>query len=256
VVDESLLDRIARLEAENRCLNCESERAGARCPACGQPTRQKRIRLVPMVLAAGPDLVEGIGRVPATIRDLTIRPARVARGWVAGHRQGHIGPVPYAMLAVVVLVATAWIWGGDALGPSLQSAASADALGSQGEQPLRPVDLRIWGPLLVALVAAAFRGAFARVGWHLGEHLVLPLYLAAHWTLLWALALNGAQLLGVEMSGYGAALALALGITVISTPKLYRLPSVRALPLAVTGVVGAVMLWFVMRAALAVAALG
>ncbi|MBT8404964.1 MAG: DUF3667 domain-containing protein [Gemmatimonadetes bacterium] len=209
-----------------------------------------------MLLAVGRDLVAGWGRIPATIRDLTIRPGAVARGWVAGHRQAHMGPVPYALLPLVVLAATASIWGGAALGPSLEPWPYEEPLPFSGAQPRRAMDLRIWGPVLVALVAAAFRGVFSRVGWHLGEHLVLPLYLAAHWALLWGLALNGAQLLGIEMPPFGAALTLAIGLTVVSTPWLYRLSAMRALPLALVGVMAAALLWLVLLAALMISVSG
>ncbi|WP_071840008.1 DUF3667 domain-containing protein [Sediminibacterium salmoneum] len=70
-----------------KCLNCESQTIGKYCHNCGQKTDTKRLDFIHFI---SHDLIHGVFHfdkgLPLTVKELIVRPGKVARNYIQGKR--------------------------------------------------------------------------------------------------------------------------------------------------------------------------
>jgi hypothetical protein len=91
------------------CINCQQEVSGKFCSNCGQRSTVKRITFREGWNDFWSRVYGFDGMFPRTLRDLTIRPGKVAAQYIAGNRVQYYGPVGYffLMLTLYILVTSA-----------------------------------------------------------------------------------------------------------------------------------------------------
>ena len=151
-----------------RCLNCEAPLAGqAYCPACGQDARTRRLTLADIGHAAVHVLTHADHSVFRLVRDLALRPGRVAGEYVAGRRRKYFNPFTFVLVivgvAALVMGATNFI--------DFTRAAPSNPVSAFLQ---RNINLVILAQL--PLLALFTRMLFRREGLHFAEHLVLAAY--------------------------------------------------------------------------------
>lgn len=85
------------------CPNCETPLAGPWCHACGQPAEDYHRSLVRLSREAVDGLFDLDGRLWRTLPDLCLRPARLTRQFLDGHRIGQIPPFRLFLIVVVLV---------------------------------------------------------------------------------------------------------------------------------------------------------
>jgi Protein of unknown function (DUF3667) len=85
------------------CPNCETPLAGPWCHACGQPAEDFHRSLVKLSREAIDGLFDLDGRLWRTLPDLCLRPARLTRAFLDGHRIGQIPPFRLFLIVVVLV---------------------------------------------------------------------------------------------------------------------------------------------------------
>lgn len=152
-----------------QCLNCEAplEATHAYCARCGQRADTRRLGMGDIAHAAVHVLTHADHSVFALVRDLAVRPGRVAREYVQGRRKKYFNPFTFALVVVgvasVVMAMTRFVDFGRGL--------PANPISTFLQNNLNLVIL-IQLPLL-ALFARFF---FRRDRLHFAEHLVLASY--------------------------------------------------------------------------------
>ncbi|HRJ31630.1 MAG TPA: DUF3667 domain-containing protein [Cyclobacteriaceae bacterium] len=86
------------------CINCQQEVTGKFCPNCGQRTNVKRITFREGWNDFWSRVYGFDGMFPRTIRDLTVRPGKVAQHYISGNRVLYYGPVGYFFLMLTLYV--------------------------------------------------------------------------------------------------------------------------------------------------------
>ena len=85
------------------CPNCETPLAGPWCHACGQPAEDYHRSLVKLSREAIDGLFDLDGRLWRTLPYLCLRPARLTRAFLDGHRIGQIPPFRLFLIVVVLV---------------------------------------------------------------------------------------------------------------------------------------------------------
>jgi Protein of unknown function (DUF3667) len=85
------------------CPNCATALAGPWCHACGQPAEDYHRSLVKLSREAIDGLFDLDGRLWRTLPDLCLRPARLTRSFLDGHRIGQIPPFRLFLIVVVLV---------------------------------------------------------------------------------------------------------------------------------------------------------
>ncbi|MEJ0065844.1 MAG: DUF3667 domain-containing protein [Caulobacteraceae bacterium] len=85
------------------CPNCATPLAGPWCHACGQPAEDYHRSLVKLSREAIDGLFDLDGRLWRTLPDLCLRPARLTRAFLDGHRIGQIPPFRLFLIVVVLV---------------------------------------------------------------------------------------------------------------------------------------------------------
>jgi Protein of unknown function (DUF3667) len=94
-----------------QCPNCQAALAGPWCHACGQSSEEFHRSLVKLTAEAVGGLFDLDSRLWRTLPDLCLRPARLTRTFLDGHRISQVPPFRL-FLVVVVLVFLAAGFGG------------------------------------------------------------------------------------------------------------------------------------------------
>jgi hypothetical protein len=85
------------------CPNCETALAGPWCHACGQPAEDYHRSLLKLSREAIDGLFDVDGRLWRTLPNLCLRPARLTRDFLDGHRIGQIPPFRLFLIVVVLV---------------------------------------------------------------------------------------------------------------------------------------------------------
>jgi hypothetical protein len=89
--------------SSRRCANCEKLLRGPFCHDCGQPAHDFERSFWSLLGDAFHTLFNTDNRLFQTLPDLVVRPARLTRNFIAGHRQAQTPP--FRLLLVCVLLA-------------------------------------------------------------------------------------------------------------------------------------------------------
>lgn len=172
------------------CINCGAEVPGKFCGECGQPMPPKRINLKQLYFDFQTRIYGLDGMFPRTLRDLTIRPGRVADAYIDGNRRSYYGPVGYFFLIATVMYLLADLIGISLLdflkGMSMQSSQGIPAGSDQEKLALSfnqrmSENLRLFTFIQIPIWAFASKYVFfrkVRLNWL--EHAILPLYVHGH----------------------------------------------------------------------------
>jgi hypothetical protein len=85
------------------CPNCATPLAGPWCHACGQPAEDYHRSILKLSAEAIDGLFDLDGRLWRTLPDLCLRPARLTRRFLDGHRIGQIPPFRLFLIVVVLV---------------------------------------------------------------------------------------------------------------------------------------------------------
>ena len=156
------------------CRNCGSETVGMFCPNCGQASSTDRFT----IRRIGVDIVKTLTQTDRgiwpLIRDLSIRPAGMIRGYLEGRRKQYFGPLPYLIVTTTVSSFLAMQF-------SLMSASAADADPVQaqfGDFIMRHFNMTVF--FTIPLQACSTRWLFRRSDLNIAEHVVANTFLSAH----------------------------------------------------------------------------
>lgn len=199
------------------CANCGQEATEIFCAHCGQRTNVKRITFKEGWFDFWSRIYGFDGMFPRTLRDITIRPGKVARDYINGNRVKYYGPVGYFFLMItfyLLLLSLLNINISDLIQEN-QNRFSASAKS--------PVTTMITGIVseyikilyftIVFFQALAARYFFFRKsGLNLLEQMVLPFYIVGHgyWlSMIWAVVYKFTNL--VEANVIGGVVLLYFG---------------------------------------------
>ena len=84
------------------CPNCDVPRTGKFCAACGQNNRADRLSLKEMSQTGLAHVFELDVPLLRTLVGLTIRPGRVCREYIAGHRRRYSNPLRYCIITAAL----------------------------------------------------------------------------------------------------------------------------------------------------------
>jgi hypothetical protein len=157
-------------ETPAACLNCATPLApqDQHCRQCGQKADTHRLNMHDIGHAAVHVLTHADHSVLALVRDLAVRPGRVAREYVAGRRRKYFNPFTF-VLVVVGLASLAMAAAGFV--DFTRAAARGHPVAAFLQRTLNLVVL-VQLPLLALFAALLFRGAKL----NFAEHLVLAAY--------------------------------------------------------------------------------
>src|ERR1700722_10659758 len=91
------------------CPNCATPLAGPWCHACGQSSDDHHRSLLRLTAEAIGGLIDIDSRLWRTLPDLCLRPARLTRAYLDGHRIGQIPPFRLFLIAVVLVFLAAGV---------------------------------------------------------------------------------------------------------------------------------------------------
>ncbi|MBL7851439.1 MAG: DUF3667 domain-containing protein [Cyclobacteriaceae bacterium] len=86
------------------CVNCGADVQTPYCPACGQRTGVKRLTFRDTFADVWNNLSGFDGLFLRTLKDLTLRPGRVANSYITGVRIRYFGPVSYFFFMITLLL--------------------------------------------------------------------------------------------------------------------------------------------------------
>lgn len=224
---ESAVTRIARLQGERRCLNCELPLTGRYCSQCGQAATAGRYSLVELIAGFFKDVWELDAPLLRTFRDLTVGPGRVTRGYLEGRREPYMSPLKYSVLFLSVVSLFGLLYGFDPFG-----GGEATNLPGWWSWVLR------LQPLVITLALGwGLRVAFRSHEMRYAEHMILPLYALSHGGLV---AFSTSLLISAVSNGTVTVntllvVLMSLAWLVAATPRFYEvrwLPAVSRLLLA------------------------
>ncbi len=217
------------------CPNCAAVLEGPWCHACGQAAEEYHRSLVRLTAEALAGLVDVDGRLWRTLPDLVLRPARLTRSYLEGHRAPQAPP--FRMFLIVVVLAflagglgpqtpTKWNVADNGSGLSNGKGVKIHLLGQKGNDPFdnwvssrltaaaaHPEafqnELVSWGQRLVLLalpMSAIMLGLmfFWRRGVYMFDHLIFSMHSLSFQGLLLS-----AVLLGDQVSGWFGMLLFA-----------------------------------------------
>jgi hypothetical protein len=163
-----------------RCLNCEGPLAGqAYCGTCGQKADARRLTLGDIGQAAVHVLTHADHSVLRLVRELALRPGRVAREYVAGKRRKYFNPFTF----VLVIVGLAALVMGASHFVDFTRAAPSNPVSAFLQRNINLVIL-VQLPLLALFTRLLFR----RERLHFAEHLVLASYTSGFRSIFFMLA--------------------------------------------------------------------
>jgi hypothetical protein len=86
------------------CINCGVKVDTPFCSLCGQSNPPKKLTLLTLYTDFQSRIYGFDGMFPRTLRDLTLRPGKVAAAFIGGNRVKYVGPVGYFFLALTMLL--------------------------------------------------------------------------------------------------------------------------------------------------------
>jgi hypothetical protein len=171
----------------NKCINCQQEIQNKFCSYCGQRTIVKRITLREGWNDFWARVYGFDGMFPRTLRDLTIRPGKVAQLFIDGNRAKYYGPVGYFFLMItlfLLILSMLNISFYDFMVKSNQMATIKE--NSNTEQFIKSFaawmneNMRWFSFLQIPFIAISSKLFFRKSKLNLLEHSVLPFYILGH----------------------------------------------------------------------------
>lgn len=170
------------------CANCDAplDAGDAYCRRCGQKAGTRRLSLGDIGHAALHVLTHADHSVLALVRDLAVRPGRVAREYVAGRRRRYFNPFTFVLVVV---------------GVASLAMAAAGFVNFAGGAPPNPVSRFLQANVNLVILAqlpllAVFCGLFfRRERLRFAEHLVVAAYASGFRSIFFTLVVLPAWLL-------------------------------------------------------------
>jgi hypothetical protein len=183
----------------NKCINCEQTVENNFCSHCGQRTSVKRITFREGWNDFWARIYGFDGMFPRTLRDLTIRPGKVAQLFIDGNRAKYYGPVGYFFLMITLFLLVLSLLNIDmvkfmeSISKSSFQSGYKKGLGQEEifAQTIKFVtdNLKIITFIFIPLQAIASKYIFFRRSqYNFLEHTILPFYLQGH--IYWASILS------------------------------------------------------------------
>jgi len=225
---ESVQAAVARAPSHARpigapCPNCETPLAGPWCHACGQSSEDFHRSLRKLAAEAFGGLIDIDGRIWRTLPDLCLRPARLTRRYLEGHRTPQVPPFRLFLIVIVLVFLVAGLRPHDKASVKLDgrggevradttvfrivpvgSDAAAAWVTSRLNQVAKNPDafeatLMEWAQRLAVLalpMSAALLGLmfFWRRGVYMFDHLIFSMHSLSFQGLLFSLAMVGSLL--------------------------------------------------------------
>jgi hypothetical protein len=168
------------------CLNCGAIPAGAYCQACGQRCREGRLTVAQIGRWFVNDLLDFDRGLLLTVREMTLRPGAMIRGYVAGQRRRYTNPFTYLVLCAGLSL-LGWALISDAFLPQMKATivnASRTMWALAPAQQARLVELQVGlipystqlGLFLCLPFAALLRLFFRKSGYNFAEVFVFALF--------------------------------------------------------------------------------
>lgn len=204
---------------DTECANCGARVADRYCGSCGQQ-RVTRLGFGDLASTALAELASLDTAFLRTFVGLSIRPGRVARDYIDGHRARYLNPLKYALLAVTVYVVLAHLFGAQ-VGPERRRV-------DDGGQFELVVSLLPYLMIVALLPAAALQSLLSRSsGDRVAECYVFGLYAYSH--VCWIL--TPLVLLGIYGIPYGFFVVhgLRLGFWIWATAGFYGSFSIKVI---------------------------
>ncbi|CAN5145531.1 DUF3667 domain-containing protein [soil metagenome] len=173
------------------CINCGLEVTGRFCSQCGQGNPPRRITFSHLFEDFQASMFGFDGMLLRTVKDLTIHPGKVAKGFIEGNRVLYYKPVSYFLLVITVMLLISSLLGIDYIDYLKASTANSvdenpDVANFQKtiiNKALDPIseNLRLFTFLYIPVQAFFSRYLFFRKsGYSFVEHCVLPFYMWGH----------------------------------------------------------------------------
>lgn len=173
------------------CINCGNEVATAYCSTCGQKNPPKKISLLNLYTDFQSRVYGFDGMFPQTIRDLTVRPGKVALAYISGNRVKYVGPVGYFFVMLTVFIVLLNLLGIEFYEFGQANNPFAEIQPKQGQEELTQIllkvisdNLRIFNFLLIPLTAIWFKVFFRKSGYTFFEMTVPACYFYGHLEIL------------------------------------------------------------------------
>lgn len=157
------------------CRRCGAGLRGAFCAECGQP-RAEPVSLPYLWREGLRRLTELDGRVPATLRAMTLRPGWMVREYLEGNRASWVNPAKYLFFAATTYAVIV----GLRVDPETMEGAVFGSAASARDLMLVIGMLAYLGFVFQLIVAAVMRGLYRGVFSTLGEAYVAALYVYGH----------------------------------------------------------------------------
>lgn len=173
------------------CINCGSEVSSAYCPSCGQRHPPKKISLLNLYHDFQSRVYGFDGMFPRTLRDLTIRPGKVATAYIAGNRVKYVGPVGYFFVMLTIFILLLGILDIDFYELSQASSPFGKTTTTQQQEEGAQMvvkmfsdNLRIFQFILIPLVAFWYKIFFRKSGYSYLEMMVPSFFFYGHLEIL------------------------------------------------------------------------
>lgn len=173
------------------CINCGSDVSTAYCPSCGQKNPPRKISVLSLYHDFQSRIYGFDGMFPRTLRDLTIRPGKVALAYINGNRVKYVGPVGYFFVMLTIFILLLGILDIDFYEFSQASSPFGKTTTSrqqeEGAQMVVKIfsdNLRIFQFMLIPLTAFWFKIFFSKSGYSFLEMMVPTFYFYGHLEIL------------------------------------------------------------------------
>ncbi|MCW5910648.1 MAG: DUF3667 domain-containing protein [Cyclobacteriaceae bacterium] len=189
------------------CINCGAEVTGNYCSSCGQRSTVKRLSFREGWNDFWARIYGFDGKLPRTLRDLTIQPGQAALRFIQRNRVSYYGPVGYFFLMITLMYLVASLLGIDMV-KFLKNASDIGLqpepeAGSGQEQFMQATiklvsdNLKLVSFIIVPIQAFFSRFLFFRKSkLNFIEHTVLPFYTLGHLYWISILSLLSYSILG------------------------------------------------------------
>lgn len=174
-----------------KCINCEQGVENNFCSHCGQRTSVKRITLREGWNDFWARIYGFDGMFPRTLRDLTIRPGKVATLFIEGNRARYYGPVGYFFLMITLYLLVLSLLNINLIdytksitrygfAPQLEKGSGKEAMIHTLFQFIND-NIKLISFTLIPLQAIAAKYIFfKKEKYNFLEHMVLPFYVEGH----------------------------------------------------------------------------
>ncbi len=176
-----------------KCINCGEDIQHNFCSHCGQRTSVKRITLREGWNDFWARIYGFDGMFPRTLRDLTLRPGKVAKLFIEGNRARYYGPVGYFFLMITLFLLALSLMGVDFIDftKNVSKYGLMPERGKGQEVAFEMLtqfisdNVKVIAFAIIPLQAVGARYIFFRKSnYNFIEHMVLPFYVQGHmyWT--------------------------------------------------------------------------